>query len=946
MAFCNVNCLTNKVHFVRGFASGNGVDILGVGETWLLPDILDGPVSVDGYSVVRKDVLGSVRKHGVCVYVRSGIAYEVVECACPNVVVVRLLPSQLYVVIVYRPLSYTDQENHHLQSFLCQFCLEKEVVILGDFNLPSVDWCAVDVGRGVSSVDLSFLEVFLGLGLRQWVKEATFPSSGNILDLVLTTEDDRVGEVLVGAPLPGCDHCTVSCEYVFQMDQADPPVGPLGLGKRLWHRGNYGAINRCLAEIDWDFELLHRDANMSMEFLEGTLLNLCIKYVPVSGGGVKAPWVARPPAALCRQRADAWNRFKLIRSHCGARSPEARSAFGAFNSVNYECRHWARRSQCEYEMSLLSRLGQAPKLLHAYVRHRKMGRPAIGPLKLCNREVALDRAVMAQCFVEAFSSVYIGTDPPTPAPHQLFWGSLSDITFEVDEVRSLLGKLDRGSSMGPDNLSPHLLRDCAEALCYPLTQIFKKSLREERLPRSWKTSLVVPIFKSGPHCDPLNYRPVSLTSVPCKVMEKVIVGGLYRYLEDNLLLSDSQFGFRPGRSTSDQLLLTYSDVSSWFNDGLVVDLIFFDFRKAFDVVSHSLLLRKLECLGICGKLLGWIGDFLTGRTMKVLVGGSLSEEREVLTGVPQGSVLGPVLFLVYVNSVAGGLSSRYKIFADDLKLYAAVRHQGSVVNVEDVGRCQRDIDGLCMVAESWGLSMSVSKCAHMRFCRGKYNWEGLGNAASYYLNGVRIELVRSFKDLGVLVDDDLKFHGHIRRAVQKAGGMASGLLKSTVCRSPEFMVHLWISHVRPLLEYCSVVWNTGFVGDLRLLESVQRRWTRSVSGLEGLGYAQRLRSLNLFSVKGRLLRADLIQCWKIFNGQSVMLPVDLFQLAPESGTRGHRFKLYCGRASVEARRRAFPVRCVSEWNGLPDAVVGAETLDAFKRLLSGFLGDKLFDYVD
>ena len=175
-----------------------------------------------------------------------------------------------------------------------------------------------------------------------------------------------------------------------------------------------------------------------------------------------------------------------------------------------------------------------------------------------------DNLLMARCFEDAFSSVYSGVAPINPSAHQTSWGLLSEVKFEVHEVDLLLSKLDRGSSMGMDQLSPWLLRECSGALVCPLALVFNKSFRQRRLPRSWKSSLVVPIFKSGQRSDPLNYRPVSLTSVVCKVMEKVIVRRLYEYLEENLILNDNQFGFRQGRSTSEQLLLTYSEVSKWY----------------------------------------------------------------------------------------------------------------------------------------------------------------------------------------------------------------------------------------------------------------------------------------------------------------------------------------------------------------------------------------------
>lgn len=178
----------------------------------------------------------------------------------------------------------------------------------------------------------------------------------------------------------------------------------------------------------------------------------------------------------------------------------------------------------------------------------------------------------------------------------------------------------------------------------------------------------------------------------------------------------------------------------------------------------------------------------------------------------------------------------------------------------------------------------------------------------------------------------------------KAGGVASNLLKSTLCRSHDFMTTIYTTHVRPVLEFSSVVWNTGYIGDIKLLESVQRRWTKNIVGLENLSYADRLSALDLFSVHGKLLRADLIECWKIMHGVTPFDSSRLFQLAPVVGTRGHDYKLAHVRCSLECRRRFFSVRIVGLWNFLPSAVVELRDLGAFKAALKVFLGQKLYDY--
>ena len=447
---------------------------------------------------------------------------------------------------------------------------------------------------------------------------------------------------------------------------------------------------------------------------------------------------------------------------------------------------------------------------------------------------------------------------------------------------------------------------------------------------------MVPIFKKGSRSDPLNYRPVSLLSVPSKCLERLIFQGLHGFLLENCILSDEQFGFRPGRSTEDQLLLTYGFISQRRDSGHVVDLILYDFSKAFDTVNHTILLEKLRCIGLCGQLLAWIHDFLAGRTMQVVVKHTLSLPRNVQSGVPQGSILGPVLFLIYINHVAAHLKGHYKIFADDLKVYMCFTEPEA-----DTMDFQSDVDLLQETAASWGLMLNLRKCAVMRFQRRYHTLP----TPIYHLNGQQLPFTHSHTDLGVTVDDDLKFHEHARTAARKAGGIAHNFLKATLCREPDFMTHILVTHIRPVLEYASVVWNTGYKEDARRLESVQRLWTRNVKGLEDKDYGERLKSLNLYSVKGRLLRADLIKCWKIFHGLSPIDPSDFWDTDSDHRTRGNRFKIKVSRQQLDTTTRFFFERIVKDWNSLPDWVVGSASIAEFKSSLAVVLGDRLFAYL-
>ena len=240
-----------------------------------------------------------------------------------------------------------------------------------------------------------------------------------------------------------------------------------------------------------------------------------------------------------------------------------------------------------------------------------------------------------------------------------------------------------------------------------------------------------------------------------------------------------------------------------------------------------------------------------------------------------------------------------------------------------------------------GLNMNVKKCAVLRFSRSFAHLE----PPTYSLNGIPIPIVASSSDLGVLVDSGLKFHAHIRSVSHKAGGLAYSLLKSTVCRSQRFMLFLLTTHIRPLLEYCSCVWYTGFVQDLKILEKVQRRWTKRIDGMGSLSYADRLKALNLYSIQGRLLRADLIMCWKIFHGHSCIAPAELFQQPRQNRTRGHCYKIFLPTTHTDIRKRFFTIRCIPIWNSLSSDTVCASTLNSFKHGLDRDIDAALYAFV-
>ena len=611
-----------------------------------------------------------------------------------------------------------------------------------------------------------------------------------------------------------------------------------------------------------------------------------------------------------------------------------------FSISNDNIKRFKVSARCEYEVNLLHNIESNPRSFHSYIRKLKSTRPTIGPISI-DGELSDEPLAMAQHFVDAFYDVLSPQVPPFPHEHQTSNSTLSTVNFSLSDVRKVLTGLDETGSLGPDLVHPHLLRACSSSVVLPLYFLFNKSLNSMTVPVQWKTSNIIPIFKKGSHSDPLNYRPISLTSVSSKSMERVLAAGIHQYLDENNILSEAQFGFRSGRSVQDQLLLTYDYVTAQYDQGNIVEMILFDFRKAFDLVPHTILLGKLSELGFRNPLLGWIGEFLVGRTMRVTVSGTLSSTRQVRSGVPQGSVLGPLLFIVYINFLIHDLNSYANFFADDLKIYLGLPRARELYQVGS-RLLQDDINILASRAASWGLEFSIQKCVRMRFVRP---FADVPPPAPLTILDQPLPLLESARDLGVVVDTGLRFHRHIELTAAKAFGLSSSLLHGIICRRPEFMKQLFITHIRPIIDFCSPAWNTGFSGDSKLLEKVQRRWTKKIEGYSELCYAERLRSLSLFSVWGRLLRSDLILVWKITHGEIPALSnLLVFNLATR--TRGHSYKLMVHRTETEARRRFFSNRVIAIWNNLPDSVVSSPSLNSFKSGLNMALGDLLYYFMD
>jgi hypothetical protein len=416
--------------------------------------------------------------------------------------------------------------------------------------------------------------------------------------------------------------------------------------------------------------------------------------------------------------------------------------------------------------------------------------------------------------------------------------------------------LEEAKAMGRDKVSPMVLKSCAKEWAKALQIIFNKSYNESEVPEEWRMANITPLFKKGSKLEAVNYRPVSLTSVCCKLMEGIVRDELMEYFYENKLISKQQHGFVKRRACVTNLLECQNIVSKSISEGNSVDVLYTDFSKAFDKVSHKKLIYKLTAYGVRGRMLSWVEAFLKGRRQCVVLGDVESDWEVVTSSVPQGSVLGPFLFVVYINDLPDCLLNECKMYADDNKVIAINRPGLS-------NGLQLDINKTVEWCKTWSMSLNGSKCKVMHF--GKINSKG-----KYWIEegGERQELEKTEveKDLGVMVTIDGKCSAQVEAAVNKASWTLGRIRKTFRYFNINLFKKLYPSFVRPHLEFASSVWNTLNKREIRKIEGVQRRATGMVLELKGLEYVERLKRLKLTDMELRRKRGDLIQLYKICNG--------------------------------------------------------------------------------
>jgi len=609
--------------------------------------------------------------------------------------------------------------------------------------------------------------------------------------------------------------------------------------------------------------------------------------------------------------------------------------FEAYRSLRNEVNKLVRSDREVHRKKLFASFKHCPKKFYRYMRTMSTANITVTKLvKPDSAEPTSTDEEAAEVLSESFKDVFtVEKDDPAGLP---VFNKLSThnpvipVFFDSLTIRNKLNKLQCDKSAGPDGLHPMILNRCADAIAQPLASIFNKSFDTGVVPLDWKAANISPIFKKGSRMDPGNYRPVSLTSVVSKVMESIIKDDMVTILQKEGLLNTSQHGFMRKRSCLTNLLECFEEWTKALDEGYGIDVIYLDYRKAFDSVPHKRLIMKLKSYGFHSKTIMWIENFLSDRWMRVRVRESYSGWFEMISGVPQGSVLGPLLFLLYVNDLPHWIQNSMKMFADDTKIWQRLE------NDNDSSLLQADLQSLQSWSDRWLLRFNPDKCKVLHI--------GHKFTTSYKMsdNGVDkvLEEVSEEKDLGVFVTSDLKPSTQCIKAADKAQSVLRMIKRNFPKIDKEEFIILYKTYVRPHLEYCVQAWSPAMVKDIKVLEKVQQRATKWVKGLKKKSYAERLRILNLTTLEKRRKRGDLIEVYKILTGSEDIDSSTFFTVTSnEHGLRGHQYKLYKPSSHLNVRKNFFSQRVINDWNELPSFVVEAPSINSFKNRLDDHMAD-------
>ena len=961
----------NKVTELQAYLNINKPDIVVLNETWLKKSILDNEILPSNqYHVFRLD--RSCKSHppdpsdpkkfrknggGVLIGVRvdlNVISKKIVLSNCPaEMLAVQLtLENGMKCVIstCYR-VGTLGMPNHDsvirsLRSILCKKKPPK-VFVVGDFNLSRVSWTAMS---SPASIEQAFVDSFNELGLKQLIENPTHIKD-NILDILLTNHETAINNVSI------LDHDSVckSDHFPIQFDIRCNVKRKTSTKRKCYNfkRANWDDLNSDLLQVNWNELFKTRDIDQCWNVTKHILFKLVDKHIPVVTikSAFQPPWFDSDCYTACRDKERLRVKFKETKNMVdGLKFSLARRQFKKLVS----------RKKCENlndsdDTALIS------KKFWSYVKSSSNSHriPECVEYQGRLRNSPKDQADL---FNEFF---YAQFSEPSLYNIDISWEN--DIRFDIDFnpslIESLLSDINSNKAQGPDGIHGKILKRCSKSLAYPLSRIFEMSYNCGYIPKEWKFANVVPVFKKGNKSNVENYRPISLTCLVMKIFERIVRQSLLSHTEQ--YLDERQHGFLRNKSCTTNMVGFCDNLALSLNNGDRTDIVYFDFAKAFDSVSHDLILHKLKFkYKIDGTLLKFICNYLKDREQRVVLGNEISSAKPVLSGVPQGSIIGPLLFVLFINDLPEGISegTDLALYADDTKIARVIKTE------EDHHTLQRDITYLNNCAISNRMIFHPCKCKVLSVCSSPPPlldilpdiefWYFLGEAC---LNYVSLE-----KDLGVDITPKLSWTEQCNRLYSKANQKLGIMIRNCYFVNDTARARsLYIALVRSIFESCSIIWRPTNQTLLNKLERIQKQAIKWILSEENISYSDRevylmkCRQVKLLPLSRRYDLNDLIFLHKViyklkpvnlpsylsfFDGQSRLRSCHLDNLSLVASIHPKSNHIATRTSSPFAKTFFYRTHC--EWNKLPLSLREISCDLTFKARLKSYFWENLLSELD
>ena len=848
------------------------------------------------------------------IYVKEHIQVKVLP-PCPDLEILALSlyngSSRICLTVFYRPPNSSAQIFSQVSTYFHSLCITdfSNFIFLGDFN--------VNIRDSNHPCYRSLHDTILLYSLTQVVNDITHihhNGTTSTIDLVLMSNPSQLTQCNTIPPLANSDH-----NGILLLTSWKAAGGPSYRRRTIWryNHANWEGACELINDFDWD-SIVSDDVNSSWMKWQHQFLSIMEQCIPQRSLPPRKnlPWMNKNLKQAMRRRNALYKNGKRTGN------------FSKFKAARNRVVNLLHESKKNYFTKINPRDTKKFWKTIKSLNKTSQSIPTLSHNGVTTNEDT-EKANMLNSF---FSTCFNTSHPPLSEHDQMPFVTNEcpdELLCTVEEVQSLLGSLDTTKATGPDGVSAIMLKRTAPSIAPAVTKLFNLSLRSGQVPTDWKKSSVVPIPKSSDRSSPTNYRPISLLSILSKTLERHIHSLIATHLMNNQLLSNRQWGFLPGKGTVTALLSTTHSWFQFLENNKDVCAVFLDYRKAFDSVPHRPLLEKMSQLSINEKIIQWVSSYLSNRQQSVVLNGATSDPANVLSGVPQGSVLGPLLFIIYVNDLASiqlSQGSEIILYADDLLLFRPIS------TITDYTALQNDIFALEQWTTNNSLQFNASKCNYMFISRRK---NPTVPANQLVLSNVPLERVDVFKYLGLLLTADLSWTRHIETICARAKRIV-GMLYRQYYHNVGYntMRCLYLSLVRPHLEYACSVWDPHTQGSIDALEKVQKFALRMVTKSWDAGCDELNNLVNLPTLQHRRLQLNLCQLYKIIHGLSyfpdnIFIPRQNYYSCRSSNNMAFVRPF----AHTNAFLYSYVPHTIKSWNSLSPTLVNAVSLSSFKHLL-------------